>query len=317
MDTAISHASPASEPVTTSPASKSPLNSEPSHPPTYVLPDEPVVTIEPGKSWSALNLRELWSHRGLLYFLIWRDLKVRYKQTLLGVAWVVMQPLLMTLIFTVFLGMLARVPTGGVPYPLLVYSGLLPWTFFASAVIGSSYSLVGNAHLITKVYFPRVLIPAASVGARLVDFAISFAIMIGLMLFYRMVLHYHIVLTWHFALLPALIALTTLLAFALGTLASGLNVRYRDVGVALPVLIQLGMFVSPVLYPVDPLVPAKWRTLYFLNPIAGLIDGFRVALLGGEFNYFGLAVSAGYTIVLIICAGYLFRRIEQSFADVI
>ena len=317
MDTTISHTPPVSDPVTTSASSQPSLTPEPAHPSTYVLPDEPVVTIEPGKSWSALNLRELWSHRGLLYFLIWRDLKVRYKQTLLGVAWVVMQPLLMTLIFTVFLGMLARVPTGGVPYPLLVYSGLLPWTFFSSAVIGCSSSLVGNAHLITKVYFPRVLIPAASVGARLVDFAISFAILIGLMLFYRTVLHYNLVLTWNFAVLPALIALTTLLAFGLGTVASGLNVKYRDVGVALPVLIQLGMFVSPVLYPVDPLVPAKWRTLYFLNPIAGIVDGFRVALLGGKLNYFGLAVSVVYTFALLICAGFLFRRIEKGFADVI
>lgn len=314
MDITVTHVPPISEPTTTT---TPPVSSTPPRPSRHQLPDEPLVTIEPGKSWSAMDLREVWSHRGLLYFLIWRDLKVRYKQTFLGVAWVVMQPLLMTLIFTVFLGMLARVPTGGVPYPLLVYSGLLPWTFFSSAVTGCSYSLVGNAHLITKVYFPRVLIPAASVGARLVDFAISFAIMIGLMLFYRIVLHYNLVLTWKLAFLPVLIALTTLLAFALGTLASGLNVRYRDVGVALPVLIQLGMFVSPVLYPVNPLVPPNWRTLYFLNPIAGLIDGFRVALLGGEFSYFGLAVSAGYTIVLLICAGYLFRRIEQSFADVI
>lgn len=316
MDTTISHASPASEPVTTSPSSKSPSTSEPAHSSRRVLPDKPVVTIQKNKTLAPFDFGNFWTYRELLYFLIWRDIKVRYKQTLLGVVWVVMQPLLMTLIFTVFLGMLARVPTGGTPYPLLVYAGLLPWTFFSSAVIGCTYSLVANANLITKVYFPRVLVPAASVGARLVDFAISFAILIALMLFYRIVLHYNIAPTWRLAALPVLIALTTLLAFGLGTLASGLNVRYRDVGVALPVLIQLGMFVSPVLYPVA-FVPANWRTLYFLNPMAGLIDGFRVALLGGEFSYFGLAVSTGYTIVLLICAGYLFRRIEQSFADVI
>jgi lipopolysaccharide transport system permease protein len=291
------------------------LISDPTHT-VFVLPDEPVVTITPGKSWSALRLHELWSHRGLLYFLIWRDLKVRYKQTLFGVAWVVMQPLLMTLIFTVFLGVLARVPTGGVPYPVLAYSGLMPWTFFSSAVVGCSYSLVGNAPLITKVYFPRILVPAASVGARLVDFAISFAILITLMFIYAIFLQYKLVLTWNLALLPLMIALTTLLAFGLGTIAAGLNVRYRDVGIALPVLIQLGMFVSPVLYPIS-FVPANWRTIYFLNPLAGLIDGFRVALLGGQINYFGLAVASGFVIASLVGAGLLFRSVEKGFADVI
>jgi lipopolysaccharide transport system permease protein len=222
----------------------------------------------------------------------------------------------MTLIFSVFLGMLARVPTGGVPYALVVYTGLLPWAFFSSAVIGCSYSLVGNANLITKVYFPRVLVPAASVGARLVDFAISFAILIGLMLYYRLVLNYHLPLTMNLVALPFLIALATIFAFGLGTLSAALNVKYRDVGVAMPVLIQLWMFVSPVIYPVT-LVPEKWRALYFLNPLAGLIDGFRVALLGGSFNWFALTVTSTCTIILLVCSLYLFRRIEKDFADVI
>lgn len=279
-------------------------------------PDTPVVSIQAKHDWHPLNFADLWTFRELLYFLTWRDLKVRYKQTLLGVAWVIMQPLLMTLIFTVFLGMVARVATGGVPYPLVVYSGLLPWTFFSSAVLGCSHSLIGNANLITKVYFPRVLLPAASVAGRLVDSGISFAVLALLMLYYRFALHYPITLTWKFAALPFLIALNTLLAFGFGTIVAGLNVKYRDVGVALPVLIQLGMFMSPVLYPLEN-VPANWRVLYFLNPLAGIVDSFRVALLGGKFNYFGLIVSCCYAIAMLICTAYLFRRIEQNFADVI
>jgi len=283
----------------------------------HKLPDEPLITIQPGGSWSALNPRDLWLHRELLYFLIWRDIKVRYKQMFFGVAWVVMQPLLMTLIFTIFLGMLARVPTGGVPYALLVYIALLPWMFFSSAVSSCSISLISNANLITKVYFPRILVPAAAVGAKLVDLAFSFAILVLLMLFYRVVLNYHFVLTWNLAALPFLIMLTALLAFGLGTLAGALNVKYRDVGMALPVLMQLWMFVSPVLYSSNQLVPEKWRTLYDLNPLVGIVEGFRVALLGGHFNLFALMVSVTFTVAILICAAYTFRHIEKSFADVI
>jgi len=280
------------------------------------LPDEPLVTISANKSWTALNPRDLWAHRGLLYFLVWRDLKVRYKQTFFGVIWVVMQPLLMTLIFTIFLGMLARVPTSGAPYSLVVYIGLVPWIFFSGSLSVCSFSIVANANLITKVYFPRILIPAASVGAKLVDLAISFAILMGLMIFYRLVLHYPIVPTWNLVALPFLIILTTLLSFGLGTLAAGLNVRYRDVGMALPVLIQLGMFVSPVVYPIST-VPAKWRTLYALNPLVGVIEGFRASLLGGRFDRFALIVSGVFTIVALVCASFSFRRVEKSFADLI
>jgi lipopolysaccharide transport system permease protein len=316
MDPTISPVPPASELPTAGTFRQSSFGSAPPHGAARALPDKPVAIIQSNETLAPFHLANFWTWRELLYFLIWRDIKVRYKQTLLGVVWVVMQPLLMTLIFTVFLGMLARVPTAGIPYPLVVYTGLLPWGFFSSAVIGCSSSLVANANLITKVYFPRVLVPAASVGARLVDFTISFAILVALLLFYRFILHYNIAPTWRLAVLPLLIALTTLLTLGLGTLVSGLNVRYRDVGVALPVLVQLGMFVSPVLYPLA-IVPAKWRTLYFLNPTAGLIDGFRVALLGGQFNYFGLAVSVSFTFIVLVVAGYVFRRIEQSFADVI
>src|SRR5712692_2178015 len=279
------------------------------------LPDEPLVTIQPTRSWLPLNFGDLWTYRELLYFLTWRDIKVRYKQTVLGIAWVVMQPLLMTLIFSVFLGILARVPTGGLPYPLLIFTGLLPWNLFSSGVLTAAYSLVGNSDLLTKVYFPRVLVPAASIAARLVDFAISFAILAGLLGYYRMVRHYDIALTWNLAAIPLLIALTTMLSFGLGMLVSALNVKYRDVGVALPVVIQLWMFVSPVIYSSIAIVPGRWQRFYALNPLVGIIEGFRVALLGGRFNQFALAVSVSFTIGSLIISASIFRRFEKDFAD--
>jgi lipopolysaccharide transport system permease protein len=274
------------------------------------LPAEPLVTVEPSGSWRALDLAELWSHRELLYFLTWRDLKVRYKQTLLGVAWVVMQPLMMTVVFTVFLGMLARVPTERVPYPLFVYAGLLPWTFFSGAVVGGGTSLVSNSHLITKVYFPRLIVPAAAVGARLVDFCVAFTIIVGMMVFYR------VPLTANLLMLPPLLLLATALALGCGLLLSAINVRYRDIGVALPVFIQLWMFVSPVLYPTS-LVPEAWRGVYALNPLVGVIDNFRAALFGGGFNWPALGLSAAFTAALLVFSAYEFKRVEKSIADVI
>ena len=278
------------------------------------LPDEPLVTIEPTRRWLPLNFADIWTYRELLYFLTARDIKIRYKQTLLGIAWVVMQPLLMTLIFSVFLGILARVPTGGVPYPLLIIIGLLPWNLLSTGVLSAAYSLVGNSNLITKVYFPRVLVPAASIAGRLVDFAISFAIMAGILAYYHLVRHYDIALTWNLAAIPFLIALTTVLSFGLGMLVSAMNVKYRDVGVALPVVIQLWMFVSPVLYP-SGIVPGRWQRLYALNPLVGVIDGFRAALLGGRFNQFALVVSVSFTVGSLIISAYIFRRFEKEFAD--
>lgn len=317
MSTTIDKSTSALKPVTTTADQESARAATPPHAAdSFELPEEPLVIIQPGGSWSALNPRDLWAYRELLYFLVWRELKVRYKQTFLGVAWVVMQPLLMTLIFTVFLGMLVRVPTSGAPYSLVVYTGLVPWIFFSGSVSVCSFSIIANANLITKVYFPRILIPAASVGAKLVDLAMSFAILICLVFFFRLVLHYHLVLTWNLCALPFLIVLITLLTFGLGTLAAGLNVRYRDVGQALPVLIQLGMFVSPVVYPIS-IVPEKWRMLYALNPMVGIIEGFRAALLGGQFDQFALIVSASFTIASLVCAAYSFRRVETSFADLI
>jgi lipopolysaccharide transport system permease protein len=274
------------------------------------LPDEPLVTIEPGRSALGVDFTNLWAYRELLYFLTWRDLKVRYKQTILGVAWVLVQPLLTTLIFTVFLGMLARVPSDGVPYPLFVYAGLLPWTFFANAVANSGGSLVGNAHLITKVYFPRLIIPCAAVGGRLVDLAIALVILAGLMACYG------VGVTGGVVLLPLIIVLLMSFSLGFGLWVAALNVKYRDVGIALPVLIQLWMFVSPVVYPAS-LIPEGWRRAYELNPLVGIIENFRAALLGQPLNWPALAVSGAVTLALLIYSAYSFRRMEKDFADLV
>src|SRR5437764_243350 len=252
------------------------------------LPDKPVIIIERAQSWGAVNLRELWAHRELLYFLTWRDLKVRYKQTALGVLWVILQPLLTMLVFTLLFGRLAGFDerTGGIPYPIFAFAGLLPWTFFSTAITNSGNSLVGSAHLITKIYFPRMIIPAAAVAAGLVDFALSFTILAALMVYYG------VGVTWGLLLLPVLMILVTLLALGVGMLLSALNVKYRDIRQVLPFMVQIWMFLSPVIYP-SALVPGKWRWVFALNPMTGIIEGFRAALFGRtqiEWNI--LAVSA-------------------------
>lgn len=281
------------------------------HPILGSLPDEPLITIQPSGSWSKLNLRELWTHRELLYFLTWRDLKVRYKQTVFGVAWVIIPPLLLTFIFTVFLGMLARVPSDpGVPYALFVYVGILPWTFFSGAVTISGNSLVSNAHLITKVYFPRLLAPLSATGGRLIDLAIALVILSGMMIYFR------VGVTWNILMLPALIVLLTLLGLGCGMLIAAFNVKYRDIGLALPVVLQAWMYISPILYP-SRLVPDKWRWFYDLNPLVGIIDNFRASLFGGAFNWFALSVSVVLTLCLLVYSAYIFRRVEKSFADII
>lgn len=276
----------------------------------FDVPDEPLVTIQAKKSWSALDLHELWLYRELLYFLTLRDIKVRYKQTLLGVSWVLLQPLLTTIVFTIFLGVLLQVPSEGTPYVLFVYAGLLLWTFFSAAVISSSNSLVTSAHLITKVYFPRAILPVSAVGARLLDLAIAFLVLICLMAYYR------VGLTWAILLLPVLVALITLLAVGVGMVTSAINVKYRDVGVLIPVLLQLWMYASPVVYPAS-LVPARWQRIYELNPLVGLIGNFRAAALGGPINWIALAWSVGIIVGLLVYAAFLFRRMETHFADIV
>jgi lipopolysaccharide transport system permease protein len=278
--------------------------------PAYALPEYPLVTICPSKKWVALNLRDLWAYREVLYFLMWRDIKVRYKQTLFGVAWAIIQPLFTMLIFSLFFGRLAGIPSDGIPYPLFAYSGLVPWMFFANAVSNGGNSLVGSPNLITKVYFPRMIIPCAAVGAGLMDFAIAFVFLLILMV------PYGVVVTWNLLMVPVLIILTTLLALGLGMWLAALNVQYRDVRYALPFLIQLGMFATPIIYPAS-LVPAQWHWVLALNPLAGLVEGYRTALFGQEWHWMVFSISSSVTLVSLVVFAYTFRRMEKNFADVV
>jgi len=274
------------------------------------LPAEPLVVIQPTTRWSILNFKDLWAYRELLYFLTWRDVKVRYKQTALGAAWAILQPLFMMLIFTIFFGRLAGVGSNGVPYPLFALAGLVPWTFFSNSVTASSNSLVGSANLITKVYFPRLIVPAAAMLAGLVDFVLAFLLLAGLMLYYQ------VHLTAQIVFLPLMILLTTLFALAIGTWMSALNVKYRDVRFALPFVIQLWLFVSSVILPSSS-IPQKWRFLLFLNPMSAIIEGYRSALFGLPFDWTALGLAALLTILALFYSLYAFARVERSFADII
>src|SRR5215831_4382375 len=270
-----------------------------------------VIVIEPGKRWVPLKLRDVWAYRELLYFLTWRDVKVRYKQTLLGAAWAILQPLLTMLIFTLIFGRLAGIKSDDVPYPVFAYAGLLIWTFFSNSMTNSGNSLVSNANLITKIYFPRLILPAAAVAAGLVDLMLAFIIQIFLMLYYRLPLTRGVVM------IPALIILVTALAYGVGTWLSALNVKYRDIRYAIPFVVQIWMFASPVIYPLT-LLPAKWRWLLMLNPLTGIIQNFRVALLGtSTFDWRSLGISTIITLCILIYAAYSFRRMERKFEDVV
>jgi lipopolysaccharide transport system permease protein len=276
----------------------------------YELPETPVVRIRPSGRWAALNLRDLWAYRELFYFLIWRDLKVRYKQTLLGVAWVIIQPLLSMLVFALIFGRVVGVPSEGIPYPLFAMAGLLPWTFFSSSVTRSGNSLVGSAHLITKVYFPRLIIPGAAVAAGLVDFAIGFVLLALLMVYYGVPVSMNVLM------LPMLVLLTAFFALGIGLWASALNVKYRDIGQILPFLVLLGMFATPIIYP-SSIFPAKWRWVLELNPLTGIIEGYRASLFGRPFNWSAIGISAAVTLALLVWAAYSFRSMEKDFADVV
>lgn len=274
------------------------------------LPDKPLVLIEPGHSWAALNLRDLWEYRELFYFLMWRDIKVRYKQAFFGVAWAIIQPLFLMITFTFFFGQLVRVPSDGIPYPLFIYAAVVPWTFFSNALASSGNSLIGNSNLITRVYFPRLLIPAASVGAGLVDLAIALLLFLGLMPYYEMTP------SWKILMVPALIMVTTMLALAVGVWMAALNARYRDIRHALPFVIQLWMFSTPIIYPMS-IVPEDLRWVIAINPLTGIIEGYRSALFGRPFDWPSLAFSTATALVSLVCFTYLFRRMEDSLADVI
>ena len=268
------------------------------------------IKIRPGTKWAAINLRDLWAYRELVYFLTWRDVKVRYKQTLLGAAWAVIQPVAATIVFWLFFGRLAGVGSDGIPYPVFAYAGLMVWTFFSNALNNSGNSLVGNANLITKVYFPRMIIPGAAVAAGLVDLAIAFVILIGLMMYYG------IHATANLLILPAPVMLTALLALGVGLWTSALNVKYRDIRYALPFGIQLWMFATPIVYPAS-LVPDKWRWLLVLNPMTGIVEGYRAALFGSRLDWQALGVSALITLLVLVYSAFAFKRMERSFADIV
>ncbi len=277
---------------------------------SLALPEEPVLVLKSGRRWIGLELHDLWLHRDLFFFLAWRDVKVRYSQTFLGVAWAVLQPMLTMVVFTFFFGRLAHVPSDGEPYAIFSYAGLLPWNFFNAAVTNSSNSLVGNASLITKVYFPRLVIPGAAVVAALVDFAIASTILLLMMPWYG------VSFTPTLLMFPLLTLLTTLIALGTGMWMSALNVKYRDVRYALPFVLQIWMFVTPIIYPLS-FVPERWRWALRLNPLSGAIAGFRAAIFGRPFPWADLTVSICIALAVLVYSAYAFRRMELEFADII
>jgi lipopolysaccharide transport system permease protein len=271
----------------------------------------PVLRLEPSRGWVSLNLGELWTYRELLYFLAWREIKVRYKQTALGAAWAIIQPFFTMLIFSLFFGRLAGIPSEGVPYPIFSLTGLVPWTFFANGLTQSSNSLVGSSNLINKVYFPRLAIPVSVILSGLVDFALAFAVLLAMMLYYG------IAPGWGLLWLPAFLLLALATSLGVGLWFSALNVEYRDIRYVVPFLTQFWMFATPIAYP-SSLLREPWRTVYALNPMVGVVEGFRWALLGVK-TAPGPMIGASALAALVILAGgaYYFRRMERTFADVV
>jgi len=270
-----------------------------------------VVSIRPSKGWLGIDLRELWHYRELIYFLTWRDIKVRYKQASLGIAWAILQPVLTTAITSIVFGYLLKVDTGSLPYPVFTLAALLPWHLFQLSLQKSSISLVGNANLITKIYFPRVIIPLSSVLAVLVDFAISLVLLFVVMAFYK------IQLTWNVLWLFPLILLAIAAALAVGLWLSALNVQYRDIQQMVPFLLQIWMYATPIVYPITIIPEGTIRYLYSLNPMVGVVQGFRWALFGGMPPDMTLLVSAIAVLFLLISGLFFFRRMEKTFADVV
>jgi lipopolysaccharide transport system permease protein len=283
---------------------------------TAAPPPPPSVVIEPTSGLAGLQLGALWSYRELLYFLVWRDIKVRYKQTALGVAWIVLQPLVTMVIFSLLFGGLLQVPSDGAPYPVFAYAGLLPWNYFAGALTRASQSLVGSAHLITKVYFPRMLIPLSGVTAGLVDFGVALVVLIGLMAYYRLAP------TAAIALILPLLLLALITALGFGLWLGALNVRYRDVNYLVPFLVQTWMYVTPVIYPAT-IIPERFRWLLALNPMSGVVQGFRQALLGPyleqapPWNPLHFWLSVVVALLVLVSGAYFFRATERTFADIV
>lgn len=269
------------------------------------------LIIEPGKSFSNY-WRDIWHYRELFYFLAWRDIMVRYKQTVIGVAWSIIRPLLTMIVFTVIFGKLAKLPSGGVPYPILVFAAMLPWQFFSNSLLESSNSLISNANMLTKIYFPRLIMPTSAIIVSLIDFLISFLIMIVLMIWYQFVPG------WRIVVLPFFLVLAFISSMGPGLWLCALNVKYRDFRYIVPFIVQFGLYISPVGFSSN-VVPENWRLIYSLNPIVGVIDGFRWAIIGGESVIYwpGFLISAAVAVVFFISGIWYFRKMEKEFADII
>jgi lipopolysaccharide transport system permease protein len=273
--------------------------------------ETPIIRIEPSRGWISLKLHELWEYRELLYFLAWRDIKIRYKQTVLGAAWAIIQPFFTMVVFSIFFGRLAGIPSDGVPYPIFSFAALVPWTFFANSLNQSSNSLVNNANLIQKVYFPRLAVPIASVLSGLVDFVLAFLVLLAMMLYYDMLP------TLNALWLPFFFLLALVTSLGVGLWLSAMNVRFRDIRYTVPFLIQFWMFSTPVAYP-SSLLSEPWRTLYGLNPMVGVIEGFRWGLLGTNTAPGPIVAMSSLVAVAILVGGaFYFRRVEKTFADIV
>lgn len=272
---------------------------------------EQVLIIRPSRGWVSLKLNELWEYRELLYFLTWRDVKVRYKQTVLGAAWAIIQPFFTMVVFSLFFGRLAKIPSDGIPYPIFAYAALVPWTFFANGLGQSSNSLVGSANLIKKVYFPRLVVPISSVLSGVVDFVLAFIVLLGMMLYFGMAP------TLNALYLPLLLLLALVTSLGVGLWLSAMNVQFRDVRYTVPFLTQFWMFATPIAYP-SSLLSEPWRTLYGINPMVGVVEGFRWALLGTDTAPGPIIiVSTLAALALLISGAFYFRRMEKTFADVV
>jgi lipopolysaccharide transport system permease protein len=271
-----------------------------------------VVIIRPSKGWVGLRLGDLWAYRELIYFLTWRDIKVRYKQSVLGILWAILKPFMAMVVFTIFFGNFAKIPSDGIPYPIFSYTATLPWELFAASLSVASRSMVSNSNMISKIYFPRMIVPLASVMSSVVDFLIGFTILIGMMIYYKFTPT--IAILW----LPLLILLALITALGVGFWSSALMVRYRDVGYIMPFVSNLWMYLTPVVYS-SSMIPEKWRLLYSLNPMTGVVEGFRYALLGTarSGSVMMILVSSVIAILILITGMFYFRRMEKKFADMI
>lgn len=270
-----------------------------------------VIRIEPSTGWVSLRLREVWEYRELLYFLIWRDVKVRYKQTALGAAWALLQPLMTMLVFSLFFGRLAKIPSDGIPYPIFSLAGLVPWTFFSSGLTQAANCLVTNSSMVKKIYFPRLTVPIATVMSGVVDFALTLLLLAGMMVYH----HVHVEL--HVLMLPLFLLLAFITSLGVGLWLAALNVEYRDVRYVVPFLVQFWMYATPIVYP-SSLLPEPWKSLYGLNPMAGVVEGFRWSLLGVDTAPGPMIwVSAAAALLILVSGAFYFRRMEKSFADMV